>query len=537
VTVRGVRVPRRWRPRLSQIVALTLATVLVLPFVGLFFFRIYENQLIRATEGELIAQSAALAAVIQREAAAIPPRDLPLGVEAPPLPPGEEEEPYRPILPHLDLAANDLEASRPVALPAPAPAAPGYLALGAEVMPDLLATQRITLAGFRLLDPNGVVIAGREETGLSLAGVPEVAAALKGHFRSVIRLRTPQQPPPPLYSISRGNSVRVFTAMPIVLRGHLAGVLFASRTPANVFKSLYEERHKVAAAALSMTVLTLLIGLAFHKLISSPIRSLLARTAAISSGDRGAIRPLRHHGTAELAQLTQGILDMASSLAARSDFIATFAGHMTHELKSPLTAIQGAAELLYEDTNDAERGMSEEERRRFLGNILADTRRLTAIVNRLREFARADTPPMTGATTLVAIVARLRSDHAPLDVTVSGDVAAMVAISEENLRIVLDHMADNAQSHGAMRLHIIAHTDTSEVEFYVVDNGAGISPNNRGRIFDSFFTTRRAEGGTGMGLAIVRAMLDAHGGAIVLAESEQGAAFRLTLPRAPIPAA
>src|SRR5262249_34333661 len=163
--------------------------------------------------------------------------------------------------------------------------------------------------------------------------------------------------------------------------------------------------------------------------------SLVARTAAISAGDRSAIRPLRHHGTAELAQLTQGILDMASSLAARSDFVATFAGHMTHELKSPMTAIQGAAEVLHDDIGRSERGMSDDERRRFLRNILADTRRLTSIVNRLREFARADASPMTGETTFAAIVTRLRGDHAPLDVTVSGDVSTAIAISEENLRI------------------------------------------------------------------------------------------------------
>jgi signal transduction histidine kinase len=64
----------------------------------------------------------------------------------------------------------------------------------------------------------------------------------------------------------------------------------------------------------------------------------------------------------------------------------------------------------------------------------------------------------------------------------------------------------------------------------VNDNGEGISPNNRARIFDSFSTTRREHGGTGMGLAIVRAMLEAHGGTIRLIDSEAGATFELTIP-------
>jgi signal transduction histidine kinase len=64
-----------------------------------------------------------------------------------------------------------------------------------------------------------------------------------------------------------------------------------------------------------------------------------------------------------------------------------------------------------------------------------------------------------------------------------------------------------------------------------------VSPNNRTHIFDSFFTTRRDSGGTGMGLAIVRAMLDAHGGCISLIDSDAGTAFELTIPIADAPAA
>lgn len=62
------------------------------------------------------------------------------------------------------------------------------------------------------------------------------------------------------------------------------------------------------------------------------------------------------------------------------------------------------------------------------------------------------------------------------------------------------------------------------------DDRQGISANNRAQIFDSFFTTRRDSGGTGMGLAIVQAMLTAHGSSIALVESGRGAHFEVTLP-------
>ena len=85
-------------------------------------------------------------------------------------------------------------------------------------------------------------------------------------------------------------------------------------------------------------------------------------------------------------------------------------------------------------------------------------------------------------------------------------------------------MAQNAKAHGANHLSI------SDVPngIQVADNGSGIAPGNRDRVFDPFFTTRRGSGGTGMGLAIVRTMLGAAGGVIVLMPTEPGARFAIT---------
>ncbi|MGO4408385.1 histidine kinase dimerization/phospho-acceptor domain-containing protein [Bosea sp. RAF48] len=391
-----VRVAPKWRPNLSLIVFMMRTAVLALPFVGLFFFRIYENQLVHQTEAELIAQSAALAASIRRDLDSHLPPDITLGQRAPAVAPSEQAEPFKPIIPNLDLARGGLLGRRPDALPASQPVSPVFKAAGERLSPLLADTQSITLTGFRLLDPNGVVIAGRGEIGLSLAHVEEVAEALQGRFKAALRQRVSQNAPPPLYSLSRGTSIRIFSAMPITMRGHVAGVLYASRTPSNVFRHLYEERGKVALAGASIALLTILIGLAFHRTITRPVHELIARTTAIGHGDRSAMRPLKHHGTAEFARLSQSFLDMAGSLNNRSDFIATFAAHVSHELKSPLTSVEGAAELLRDDIACSVRSMTDDDRRRFLDNIISDTHRLTAITNRLRELARAENAP-TGA--------------------------------------------------------------------------------------------------------------------------------------------
>ncbi len=514
---------RHWRPSLGQVVFIVLATVLALPLVGLFFFRLYENQLIRDTEGELIAQSAAIAAIFAQNVEALPSKARVLGPTAA-LPQAVEVEDYQPIVPSLDLAAGPILPSRPEARSAKVAPMGEYYAIGTALQEILRRTQSVTLAGFRLLDTRGVVISGREEIGQSLAHIEEVSAALQGSFRSMLRVRAVDRPVPPLYSLSRGTGVRIFTAMPVVVDGRVAGVVYASRTPDNILKAMYAERKKYIFAGLTVLLVTLAIGLLFARLISRPISDLMRRAGEM--GRRAPnLSPIRHYGTREIAALSDGLNDMAQRLNERSDYIATFAAHVSHEIKTPLTSIQGASELM-RDTPD----MKDEERQRFLGNIIADTARLTAIVHRLRELARADNPQTLGSTSLHAVAAALRTAFPGLRIEMPGGSAATLPLSQENAMIVLSHLADNAQRHGADMLTLSARETGKSFCLTVADNGGGISEGNREKVFEAFFTTRRESGGTGMGLGIVQAMLYAHGGKIALGEAQTGTAFEIVLP-------
>ncbi|MBZ9675271.1 sensor histidine kinase [Mesorhizobium sp. ES1-1] len=526
---------RKWRPRLATVVVAILVMVMALPLVGLFFFRLYENQLIRQTEAELIAQGAAIAAFYARDVrdAAIPLEKL--GAPMPQLDEnasqggdagGDIDPGYRPIEPRLDLASDTVLPTRPAATPAVAD--PAFAAIGARLSGALDATQKTTLAGFRLLDPRGVVIAGRGEVGQSLGGVEEVQQALGGRYASELRLRIPDQPTPPLYSVSRGTKVRVFVALPVDVAGRVAGVVYVSRTPNNIVKHLYGERGKVSLAAIAILGGTLLIGLVFLRTISRPIHALIERTQHIAAGDRGAIRPLDHHGTYEMAELSAAFLDMAEKLQARSDAIQTFATHVSHELKSPLTAIQGAAELL----RDSGAAMDDGERRRFSDNIVNDAGRLNLLVRRLLELAKAENLAPSGeATSVGAGLALLPADNrVAVRVEAGGDVA--LRISPENAAIVFANLVDNSARHGATLVSVTAESARGKATVLVGDDGAGISPSNRTRVFEPFFTTRRESGGTGMGLGIVLALLKAHDGTIRLVDSERGTRFEIILPAA-----
>ena len=208
----------------------------------------------------------------------------------------------------------------------------------------------------------------------------------------------------------------------------------------------------------------------------------------------------------------------------RSDDLAAFAAHVSHELKSPLTAIQGAAELI----RDAEADMSAEERAAFLNNIIKDTERLALLVRRLLELARADAREDDMGETAVADLAG--AIRAPIEVEVRDTDAPRLSISAEKLGIVLTNLADNAARHGARRVSIDVARKGDEAVITVSDDGEGISPANRAKVFEPFFTTRRTAGGTGMGLPIIKALIEARDGSTAGAArpSHHPAAGRLT---------
>lgn len=171
-----------------------LGIMLLVPLAGVAFFRVYENQLIETTEAELIGQSAAIAAAMAQRLEEIGGADLPLGPEVAKatVVPGSRSIYLRnpggswtPQLPELDLTRTTVLPGRGAPRPAAEPPLLEYLSAGQAVDRILQETQKKTLAGFRVLDFNGVIIAGREDIGLSLAHVEEI----KERFRGIMPVR------------------------------------------------------------------------------------------------------------------------------------------------------------------------------------------------------------------------------------------------------------------------------------------------------------------------------------------------------------
>jgi two-component system, OmpR family, sensor histidine kinase CreC len=530
--MKRARADKKWRPSIGLIVFAVLASVAVLPLFGLFFFRLYDNQLIRQTQAELIAQSEVFATIFAREVEARRAGGITLGAEIPESARPDPNDSVAPIRPALDLAGDELLRRRPDALSAAAPTDPAFVDIGARLWPLIVETQRVTLAGYRILDPRGVVIAGRSEMGQSLAHIEEVASALRGEYRAVLRTRIPDKPPPPIYSISRGVGVHVFSAMPVIVDNRVAGVIYTSRTPSNIFQHLYQERGKFILATCAVVLATLIIGLIFSRTVTRPMYELIGRAERIRRGDQAAFQPLANYGTREFALLSQSFLAMAEQLARRSDTIATFSAHLTHELKSPLTSIKGAAELLLDSLSGDAGKLTKAEQQNFLSNILGDAERLEATTQRLRELARAEIAPQNEQAELAIVVGGLKSQFANGTISASGCLDRSIAMSAEKALIVLSHLADNAVRHNASTVRLDASSEYQAIRMTVSNDGDPISAPNRERIFDAFFTTRRDSGGTGMGLAIVKAVMTSHGGSIRLLPTERGTAFELRFPAA-----
>lgn len=516
------------RLRLRTILLIVNFFVLVVPLGSIYFFRLYENELIHQTEGELIAQGAYIAALYKN--ALFPlldnPKNYGIATQAAQV---KIDEKYRPVTPALDLAAATLHPPRPAAAEPAGIEADAYaLRAGAAIAPVLEEATLTTLAGVRVVDFQGLVVAGRDEMQKSLLPSEEVATALKGKYAALLRARHSKHDLPPLASISRGTGLRVFVAMPILYDDRVIGAVLLSRSPRNILKGIYDNRRSVMIASLIIVGMVALLAWLTSYAIGRPIHALMAQTQRVARGEKN-IHPIGEPVTQELALLSQNIASMADTIAERSDYIRNFAMHVSHEFKTPLTAIQGAVELIQEHGSS----MKPEQFQRFLANTMKDTARLKQLVSRLLELARADVlQPREEHTALSALIGALQGEFRDKGMEVTSPVATdiLLPLPEDIAHTIMANLLENSRQHGASAVKITASVAEDMLQLAVEDNGKGISTANAAKLFIPFFTTKREQGGTGLGLVIVRSLLHAYKAEIICQPAETGAAFLITVP-------
>lgn len=276
-------------------------------------------------------------------------------------------------------------------------------------------TTRTTLASAVVLDGHGVSVDGEDYSGL-----PEVQAALAGRPRTVLRENGDYRPLYRFEWLSKASGIRLHHARPILVDGRVRGVILLSRSPRALFRGLYEDRGKFAiAAGVILGLLVVLSGL-IARGVTLPIETLSAASRQVAGGG-GEIPRTPRTAAVEIRDLYEDFRAMAERIERRSGYLRDFAAAVSHEFKTPLAGIRGAVELL----QDHFETMSPAERRRFLDNIAGDSDRLSQLVTRLLDLARADmTMPEAGATADLAEPARRTADAAgfPVEVDVPRDV-------------------------------------------------------------------------------------------------------------------
>ena len=522
--IRGLKAfaKRHWPAlRLRTILFAVLLFAAAMPGISAISLRVYENSLVRQTEAELIAQGAALGAVTQA---------LWVGAEPlPPSPPPGSKVRYRPEATSVDLNAPILP-ERPEPAASRIPADPAAVAVARAVDPVFHETSLTTLASVILLDRNGVIVRGRP-AGASYAHVPEVRAALGGATRTTMRRNGDYRPRYSLEWLSRASGLRIHHARPVVVDGRVQAVLLLSRSPRALFKGVYQDRGKILLGILVIFALLLLLAGLVSRGVARPIEALSAASREVAAG-RGVVPETPTTAAVEIRALYEDFRLMAEAIERRSRYLRDFAAAVSHEFKTPLAGMTGAVELL-EDHYPA---MSDEERRTFLANISADAARLSQLVTRLLDLARADMARPEGHAGADLLTPLRRAADAlsgplfavHLDLP---DQLPLVGVPEATIESVLTTLMENSRQAGAQRVSVTARPAAGGVQLVVKDNGPGIPAADRDRIFEPFFTSRRAEGGTGLGLAIARALLAASHATLDLADAGAGARFILTLPK------
>ncbi|GAB3194873.1 ATP-binding protein [Nocardioides hungaricus] len=215
----------------------------------------------------------------------------------------------------------------------------------------------------------------------------------------------------------------------------------------------------------------------------------------------------------------------------RSDLVATVA----HELRSPLTGVKGFVQALL---NRWDR-LNDEQKRLMLATVSADADRLSRLIAELLDVARIDTgrlqlhPRPVDAEVLVRRVVDSvgASTSRPIVVEATG-VLPRVTVDPDKLVQVVTNLVENAVRHGSGTVTVALAPVSPGLRLVVEDEGEGIAPELRRRVFTKFWTSG-SSGGSGLGLYLVHGLVEAHGGTIAIGDAASGGArITVTLPAA-----
>ncbi|MBN1670007.1 MAG: HAMP domain-containing protein [Kiritimatiellae bacterium] len=389
-------------------------------------------------------------------------------------------------------------------------------------------------ARIQLLSETGVVVLDSEpggEVGRDLSHLPEVDKALTGVYKARCAL-TPDR-----------KYMFYYTALPIKREGRLIGVAYLHRHTSPIIRAINAMvRHQRITTGVAVALAALVAFFLGHTM-TRRLRRLTAATTRFAKGE--APMPVQVRGRDEIAELGAAVNQMADELYRRNQYNREFISTVTHELKMPLTAIKGAAELLDQGAVENEKA-----RTKFLSNIRYEVDRMIRMVWELGELTKLDVETLRGQkekTDYGAFVGEVLDRLMP---TFDQAHARLVpAIPEETfttlivrgrIEQVISNLLENAFRYTPVSgdVHLVVERGEGKtVRTSVRDSGPGIPEANIEKIWDRFFTTEPKDVpkdyGSGLGLSIAKTIVQNHQGRIwVESRPGEGACFSFTLPLA-----
>lgn len=297
-------------------------------------------------------------------------------------------------------------------------------------------------------------------------------------------------------------------------------------------------RHEVMLLgfALSSVLIGTLVSLVISRRAMAPILEISAATKEVAKGNFDISLKKRSHAL-EIDDMARNFLIMVQELSSIETFRSDFISNVSHEFKTPLSAIEGYATLLQ---NPA---LSQGKREIYLAKILYNTKRLSGLSGNILQLSRLENQELVLKKTVFSLDEQIRQiildleeawarknleldvDLDPVDYTGGSDLLAQVW--QNLIGNAIKFTADG----GSIRILLRRSQDC--VKFYITDNGIGMDEETRKRIFEKFYQGDRSHStqGNGLGLTLAKRIVDLHGGNITVdSQLGKGSTFTVSLP-------
>lgn len=338
------------------------------------------------------------------------------------------------------------------------------------------------------------------------------------------------------------NSTVMHVAAPIRDRaGRIVGVLTVAKPNQAIAPFIARSQQVVLRWGLVLLGTALLVGLLAAWWLARQVGRLQRYAQAVAAGER--VAPPR--AAAEFGELGRALATMRERLEGKQ-YVEQYVHALTHELKSPLSAIRAAAELLQAPPGQA--ALPEADRARFVASIHAQGERLAQMIDKLLALAAVEHRQRIEQPETIALDALLRDaaaplaarlEHAGVSLRLPAD-AAEVALAGDPflLRQAVHNLLDNAADFAprGSAIEVTLARSAGGLRIAIADRGAGVPDYAIGRVFERFYSLPRPGGGrsSGIGLCFVAEVAGLHGGRATLANRDGGGAVAtLQLPSSP----